>query len=304
MYHGGLTRSRWALPALVAGAAAIGWAPILVRWARVEGVGPSTAAFWRLALALPLLALWMRLERRPASPRDAAALLAVGLFFALDLAFWHASILLTKVANATLLVCLASVFATLGAWIFLRERFTPLFLAGLFTAVAGSLLLMGGSLTAGAGGLRGDALGLAAALFYAAYLVGVGRLRARCSTAAVMTWSGVGASAGLLAAALLLGEDPLPPTARGWLLVAALALVTQVGGQTLIAYALAHLSLAFSAVSLLVQPVIAALLAWVLFGERLGALPVAGGVLILAGIALARLGTLRHRPPPEASVQS
>ncbi len=285
-----MATGRLALPALILGAGGIGLAPILVRLAGAEGVGPSAAAFWRLALALPLLAAWSRADRSAApSRRDVLFLLLAGLFFAADLAFWHESILRTKVANATLLACLASALAALAAWVLFRERMRGLVLAGLVVALGGAALLMRGS--AGTRHLAGDALGVLAAVFYAAYLLAVGRLRARCSTARTMAWSGLGASVGLLAAVAIAGERLLPATAPGWLWVAALALVAQVGGQTLIAYALAHLSMAFSAVSLLVQPLVAAVVAWALFGESLGPLPLAGGALILAGIAVARLGS-------------
>lgn len=286
-------RARWAFPALIAGSAVIGWAPILVRIAEAQGVGPTATAFHRLAIALPILWAWMRFERTPPpARRDVFLLVAIGFFFAADLGFWHASILRTHVANATLLVCLASTFAALAGWILFRERITGLLLAGVVTALAGSGLLMVRSLMTGRRNLVGDALGLLAALFYAAYLLGIARLRARISTATAMAWSGVGATVGLLAAALLLGESMLPATPRGWLTLGALALVGQVAGQTLIAYALAHLSMAFSAVSLLVQPVVAALLSWWLFGEALAAVQFAGGALILAGIVAARIGCL------------
>jgi drug/metabolite transporter (DMT)-like permease len=287
-----MQRGRLALPALLLGAAGIGLAPILVRLAGREGVGPSAAAFWRLALALPALALWTRLDRAPAPARkDALLLVLAGLFFAADLAFWHESILRTRVANATLLACLASSLAALASWVLFRERLRGLVLAGLVAALAGAALLMQGS--AGTRLLAGDALGALAAVFYAAYLLAVGRLRARCSTAATMAWSGLGATAGLAAAVAIAGEPLLPDTPRGWLWVAALALVAQFGGQTLIAYALAHLSMAFSAVSLLVQPLVAAAVAWAWFGETLGPWQLAGGLLILAGIAAARLGDQR-----------
>jgi len=283
-----MSRGRLALPALLAGACGIGLAPILVRLAGAEGVGPSAAAFWRLFLALPLLAAWTRLENTPRpARRDALLLVLAGLFFAADLAFWHESILRTRVANATLLACLASALAALASWVLFRERMRGLVLAGLALAIGGAALLMRGS--AGTRHLTGDALGVLAAVFYAAYLLSVGRLRARCSTAVTMAWSGLGATAGLLAAVAIAGERLLPETPKGWLWVAALALVSQVGGQTLIAYALAHLSMAFSAVSLLVQPLVAALVAWQLFGESLGPWQLAGGLLILAGVALARL---------------
>lgn len=282
---------RRAIPALLAGAAAIGAAPILVRFARADGVGPTATAFWRLALALPLLWAWMKLGRSPApSRRDALLLLGSGLFFAADLAFWHASILLTQVANAALLACLASTFAALAAWLLFRERVTGLLLAGLVVALAGAALLMSRSLSSGH--RLGDALGLLAAIFYAGYLLGIGRLRARVSTATAMAWSGLGAAAGLLIAAPTLGERLLPESGRGWIPLVALALLGQLAGQTLIAYALAHLSMAFSAVALLVQPVVAALLSWWIFHETLGPLQLAGGALVLAGIVAARLGSL------------
>ncbi len=286
-----MSRGRLALPALLAGACGIGLAPILVRLAGLEAVGPAAAAFWRLALALPFLAAWSRLQAAPPPSRlDAFLLVLAGLFFAADLAFWHESIARTRVANATLLAALASALAALASWALFRDRLRVLVAAGLALAIGGAALLMRGS--AGTRHLAGDLLGVLAAVFYAAYLLSVGRLRARCSTAAVMAWSGLGATLGLLAAVGIARERLLPATPAGWTWVAALALLSQLGGQTLIAYALAHLSMAFSAVSLLLQPLVAAGMAWALFGEALGPWQLAGGLLILSGIAAARIGDL------------
>ena len=61
--------------------------------------------------------------------------------------------------------------------------------------------------------------------------------------------------------------------------------------QGLIAYALAHLPAAFSSVSLLLQPVMAAIFAWLLLAEPLSPLQFAGGAVVLAGIYLARRGS-------------
>jgi hypothetical protein len=90
-----------------------------------------------------------------------------------------------------------------------------------------------------------------------------------------------------------LGETVWPPSARDWWLLAGLALLSHVGGQGLIAYALAHLPAAFSSVSLLVQPVAAALFAWLLLAEAFGPLQALGGAIVLAGILLCRLSLLR-----------
>jgi drug/metabolite transporter (DMT)-like permease len=83
----------------------------------------------------------------------------------------------------------------------------------------------------------------------------------------------------------------LPVTTQGWATLAGLALVSHAAGQGLIAYALAHLPAAFSSVSLLFQPVMAAAFAWLLLSEGLAPLQVAGGVVVLAGIYLARRGS-------------
>lgn len=70
-----------------------------------------------------------------------------------------------------------------------------------------------------------------------------------------------------------------------------LALIAQIGGQTVIAYAFAHLPAALSSVSLLIQPLTAAVAAWILFDEALGPMRLLGAALLLAGIWLSRRGS-------------
>jgi drug/metabolite transporter (DMT)-like permease len=95
----------------------------------------------------------------------------------------------------------------------------------------------------------------------------------------------------LLPIALLSPQPFLPQSAHGWAVLVGLALVTQILGQGLIAYAFAHLPASLSSLSLLIQPVTAAILAWALFGEAIGALQFAGGAIVLTGIWLARKGS-------------
>jgi drug/metabolite transporter (DMT)-like permease len=282
-----------ALGALLAGAAFIALSPIFVR---VSEAGPTATAFWRVALAVPPLWIlcWLK-AKAPAAPcplrRTRILLVAAGLAFAGDLAFWHTSIKLTSVANSTLLANLASIFVTLAAWIFLRQRPTPVFLAGLAAALAGVLMLVNTSLRFSATGLLGDALGMVTAMFYAGYLLAVKALRDRGETTLrLMAVATTLTAVVLLPVALATGEAMLPATARGWAILAGLALVSHAAGQGLIAYALAHLPAAFSSVSLLFQPVMAAVFAWLLLGEPLAPLQIAGGAIVLAGIYLSRRG--------------
>src|SRR5829696_3561549 len=112
-----------ALIALVAGAVALGFSAIFVRLAAAEGIGPFASAFWRVALALPVLYAWARLEEREAAPpaRVGSASLLAGLAFSADLFFWHLAILNTTVANATFFATAAPVFVVLITWIVLRR---------------------------------------------------------------------------------------------------------------------------------------------------------------------------------------
>jgi drug/metabolite transporter (DMT)-like permease len=284
-----------ALVALLAGATFIALSPIFVREALAAGVGPTAAAFWRVALAVPILWLVYRLKRGPRARRYSGKwplLFAAGLAFAGDLAFWHKSIQLTSVANATLLANLASIFVTLAGWIFLRQRPTRLFLAGLAAALAGVAFLVHASLEFSSTGLAGDALGVVTAMFYAGYILAVKALRDRGeATLHLMAVSSTLTAVLLFPVALATGEPMLPQSAYGWWILAGLALLSHAAGQGLIAYALAHLPAAFSSVSLLFQPVMAAVFAWLLLAEPLVALQIAGGLIVLVGIYLARRGS-------------
>jgi drug/metabolite transporter (DMT)-like permease len=281
---------RPALPALLLGATCIALSPIFVR---IADVGPTASAFWRVALAAPLLlALLAFAPRARAARPDWKLLLAAGFAFAGDLGFWHWSIQFTSVANSTLLANLASLFVTLAAWLFWRQRPSALFVAGLAAALAGVGLLVHASLQFSASALLGDAFGVVTAVFYAGYILAVKDLRDRgVATLQVMAVTTTLTALFLLPAALVSGETLLPQSASGWLTLLGLAWISHCAGQGLIAYSLAHLPAAFSSVSLLFQPVMAALFAWLLLSEPLVPLQIAGGAVVLVGIYLARRGS-------------
>ena len=276
------------LAVLFAGAAAIASSAL---WVKVSEAGPISTGFWRVAFALPLFWAWAAYDAQRAphrlTPAEWKLILFAGFCFAGDLAVWHWSILLTTVANATLFANCAPIFVTLAAWLIFRKHLSGQFLVGLVAAIGGMFLLLGGSFHTGGGALLGDFLGIVTAVFYAGYQMAVSRVRTGVSTARLMAISASVTAIILLPIALASGERFLPVTTTGWGLLVGLALVSQVAGQSFIAYALAHLPGTFASVALLVQAVMAAALAWVLLGETLGLLAIAGGVLVLIGIRIA-----------------
>lgn len=278
--------------ALLGGAVAIGFAPIFVR---LSEVGPVATAFWRLALALPILWTLLFFNGPPPTSDDAAfrstgwrPMVWAGLFFAADLGFWHWSIHFTSVANATLLANFAPVFVVLYGVSMLGQRVTGRFVLAMLVALVGTTLLVGRDFSLRPRALFGDLLGIVTAVFYAGYLLSVKNLRGRFPTVGIMARSGLATGVVLLPVALVSRENLLPHTARGWLVLAALALVSHVGGQSLIAFALAKLPTAVASVSLLVQPVTAAIAAAVFLHEPVVPWQVVGMALVLAGVFVAR----------------
>lgn len=285
-----------ALVALVLGALAIGFAPIFVR---LSDVDPTATAFWRVALSIPFFVFWAHRQNQGAKKEkvlragDYKALLFGGALFAIDLAFWHWSLQHTTVANATLLSNLTPIVVAIGSVFFFKDRLKSKFWLGLVLAVSGAVLLAGGGLNEGR--LFGDVLAIITAFWYGAYLLAVVWLRKTYSTATVMLWTGVFSALFLAPLSLATETAFLPQTMEAWLTVLGLALICQVLGQSLIAYALAHLPAAFGAVTLLLQPLVAAGVAWYLFAEVLGVPDFIAGGLILSGIVLAKFGTEKKK---------
>ena len=283
-----MSSERRAILALLLGALGIAFAPIFVRWSPLE---PTVTAFWRTALAAPLLWLIVGIEKSPRPPRaDWWRLALPGLFFAGDLAVWHWSIRFTTVANSTLLANLMPVFVTLGGWLFFKRSVTRLFVLGMVVALTGAAIMSG----ARPENWTGDLLAVVTAVFYASYILSVFQLRGRYSAATIMAWSTTTAALALAPLSAAAGEAFWVDTLEGWAVLLGLAVVSHVIGQGLIAYALAHLPASFSAVTLLVQPLTAALLARLFFAEALTPGQMAGGAVVLAGILAARRGS---RPP-------
>lgn len=280
-----------ALVAIIAGSIAIGGSPIFVR---LSEVGPLATAFWRVLLALiplTIFSLLNRGKRGDAPPRtlgDCLLLTLPGVFLAIDLAAWHIAVDITSVANATLLSNVAPVFVTIFGWLLFGFAITRIFVAGLAMAAIGIVILKGGPAAFGGGDLHGDAIAVLAAMFYAGYILAINRLRTRYDTLRIMQWGSASAACCLLPFTLFFEPALMPATVSGWATVFGLAFICHAGGQALITYALAYLPAAFSSLTLLLQPVVAALLAWSLLGESLGVMQAIGGLIVLAGILIAR----------------
>jgi drug/metabolite transporter (DMT)-like permease len=277
-----------AFVALLGGAMAMGVSPVMVRLA---DVGPYASAFWRVALAIPILLIWALSEGGTSVIVRALRTPAVwvaGLLFSADLFFWHLAIMKTTVANATFLATMAPVWVVLGSGALIGEKVDRVVYLGLALCVVGGAVLIGGSYSADPGRLVGDIYGVLTSACFGAYFLAVRVARRSVPSGTITFVSTVITSACLFAVALVMEPTLLPASLSGVLALAGLAFISHTGGQGLLAYALGHLSAAFSSLVIFLEAIAAALVAWAVLGEAVGPAQVLGGIAILAGIFIAR----------------
>ncbi len=274
----------FALIVLLIAASVLGLAPILVR---LTETGPAAAGFWRFLFALPLLTILAAREPGGVGAPSKWALLA-GLFFALDLSFWHYGIVMTSVANATVLCNLTPVVVTLFGWFVLKERPHRLFILALALAMGGAFAMAAGADGGqGTNPMLGDLFSLSVAIWYSGYFLAVQAARRTAGAMRVTFWATLLGAPLLLIVALALGETVIPVGPAGWTACVAMG-VMHVFGQGGVAWALGKLPASVTAVTILIQPVVAGLLGWWIFGETLTPVQALGGALVLGAIVLAQ----------------
>lgn len=258
---------------------------------RLAAAPPLAVAFYRVALASLLLApvalrpaqrAWPRL-----TVRQRFAVAGSGLALALHFGTWIASLSYTSVASSVLLVNTAPLFTLVLSWHLLRERASRRLVVAILLAVVGAGLIALGDWVGAPGSWRGNALALCGAVTLALYQVAGRGLRAALPLPAYVlaVWGGAAAALGLMATALgtpLLGYD-----GRTLAAFAALAVVPTLAGHGLVNRALRELPAPTVGLFLLGEPVAATVLAFALLGETPGPATGAGGLVILAALALA-----------------
>jgi drug/metabolite transporter (DMT)-like permease len=279
-----------ALAALVVANIALAFGPLFVR---IADVGPVAAGFWRIALATPvLLGASMLIGERPfTASRGLWGVLALaGLAFAADLASWHIGIGYTTLANSTLFGNSATLIFPIYGFVVARLWPTRVQGLALLLAALGAGLLMGRSASLSREHLIGDLFCLLAGVLYAVYFVLMARARERLAPVPALALSSLASIPPLLILALALGEQIWPDN---WGPLIALAVVSQLIGQGCMIYALGHLTPLVVGIGLLIQPIVAAALGWMVFDEKLAAADAVGAVLVAIALVLVRQGSAK-----------
>jgi drug/metabolite transporter (DMT)-like permease len=271
----------------VSGAITIAFSATLVS---LSHASPSTAAIFRCAYALPILAVLAYHEDRRLGPRrwaDRRATLGSGVFLAADLILWHHSIADIGAGLATVLGNIQVVLLPLAAWMLLAERPSRRLLASLPLAALGVLLISGAleHRAYGRAPTRGALFGLGAGIVYVGFLLLLRRGGADLRRSAGQLFDATAvATVTAIAAGLIVGDAHLVPSwpEAGWLVV--LALSSQVLGWLLITKSLPHLPASRMALLLTIQPIGSLAIAAVVLGESPSILQLVGVAVVLVAL--------------------
>jgi drug/metabolite transporter (DMT)-like permease len=274
--------------ALIVGTGIIAWSGVL---ARFLDVGPLAGAAWRMGLAVPALAIWVKFaSRRRASFTSPAVfilpLVLAGFAFACDVGAFHIALTGTKIANASFIGNVAPILTVAGGALFFTEHPPPRVWLALALALLGSWVMAGMAAPANLG--FGDLFALGAAISYATYLLIIKRLRSKLDGPTATLWSAAVSAIALAVAAKLHGEVLIPHSALGWTIVVLLGVVSHAIGQGLTSVAIGRVSVGLVALIILAQPPVSALIAWIVVGETMSPLQMLGGAVILCALLLAR----------------
>jgi drug/metabolite transporter (DMT)-like permease len=269
------------------GAASISASAVLVTLAHA---GPVTTAFYRCALALPVLVPLGLLEQRRLGPRPLASRLTAvlaGLFLAIDLVLWNHAIADVGAGIATVLGNLQVLFVAAFAWLVLHERPGRRYVAMLPVVLIGVVLVSGmvGKTGSGLHPVAGIGYGIGTSAAYACFLLILRAAAGRTPhVAGQLADATAGATAGAVVLGLVLGglQLHIPWPSFGWLTI--LALLSQTVGWLLITSSLPRLPAAMSSLLLLLQPAASLALADVILGERPTLVQVLGAALVCLGV--------------------
>ena len=296
--------------ATLAGAqVAVGAAAIFARFA-LTGASPLAVAAARLVIASGLLLLIAAVSPRQARGRSiphdgtrASRIIFVVAGFALAVHFatWIWSLEYTSVAISTLLVSTTPIWAALYETLSGKHHLSAAAWGALAAGIAGLFLVAGFNATRAPHSghmILGCALALAGAIAIGAYFMLIREIRVIYGTRAIVTRTYSWAALVLVVAAAVGRQAPPSIHAHeAWGGILAMALVSQLLGHTAMNAALRWFTASAVALSTLLEPVIAALLALAIFGERLTPQAWAGGLLILIAI-----GVFLRLEPPESVV--
>ena len=271
---------------IVLGVIGISLSSIFVKFSTAPAaVTAAWRLLWTVALMTPVV--WGRgaVRRELLGVKWPLALLSAlsGLFLAIHFVLWFESLNRTSVASSTTIVCTEVIWVCLGWWLFMGGRVPGKALAAIGVTVVGSVVIAFAD-SGSRGHLSGDILALLAAVAVAGYTL-IGRaVRSDTSTTVYTYLVYTVCALVLVLTCVFQGQALLGHGSSPIWVGLALAVFSTILGHSIFSWCLKYFSPAFVSASKLCEPVGAAALAALIFGQIPSAMQLLGGALILGGL--------------------
>ncbi len=264
---------------------ALSFSGFFVRWA--DAPGPITSLF-RMAFTALLLTPFVLKKRslRSFTIKQLVFPLLAGVFSAMDHYFWSSAVGYTTIANAILFNYIAPVWVALVAFLLYKEKLTLKFWGGMGLTMVGAVTIFGNDLIHHPQIGLGDSLAIVSSFFYAGYFLFSQQGRKLTQVVEYLWLVTLAATLTLTIIALISGTPISGYSGTTILTFISAAVFAQSIGYLSLSYASGHLSASVISPTMILQPVVTALLAVPILGEPITIQLVIAAPLILIGILL------------------
>lgn len=256
---------------------------------KFSSLGPINTGFYRVLFSLPVLFILSFKDLKKLRRKDVAILLLSGVFLAGDVSLWNLSFSYTSVANANLFANLTPFTVVPVSYFLFKEKIPKFYIVGAVIAIIGVVVLVCGKASPVQGNYVGDLLSFCASFFYAGFLLITYSLSCRIPSSVMMFVSGFGSLAALFVSSSAIEGFQIPCGWHELWPLLGLTLCLQVVGHNLLAHCQGKVNVNLSSVICLLQPVIATIYAFVIFGETIAIEEMIGIVIVIAGVYLVKL---------------
>jgi len=272
---------------VILGVAATATSAILVRYSTAPSL---VLVMYRMLITVALLApsalLKNREELKSMQRKDWLLCAASGVFIGLHFVSYFEALKWTSIAAAVVLADTEVLFVAFATVLIFRKKLSGKAWIAIWLAFGGSIVIAAAQSTAGADPLWGNLLGLISAVLMAVYTMIGSVCRKRVSTTVYTFVVYAVAGVTVTVIALVSGTQVANLDAMNWAICLGLAIFPTLLGHSVLSWGLKYLPPTFISTAKLLEPVLAAVMGWLLFRENPGWQVVVGGVIVVTGIAL------------------
>lgn len=268
------------------GALGVSMSPIFIKWSESPAL---TIAFYRMLTTVILLSPYIIAknlkEIKHIGQKNLISIIISGIFLGLHFSAWILSLQYSTVASATVLVNTSPILLMFITYFVFKEKISKYKILAVLGAFVGSMLLAYGDFFGGSNALLGDGYALLGAFFVSFYLLIGNKVRQNVSMTSYTYLTYCFAALTILITNLFVGHPLVVTAPREYILFLGMAIFPTLLGHSLFNWSLKYVSATYISMAILLEPILASILAIFIFSELPSLLQFIGAMIVIASIA-------------------